>query len=29
VRDAGGELTAENRFGGGAVFRLVFPVASS
>jgi signal transduction histidine kinase len=29
VRDAGGELTAENRFGGGAVFRLAFPAASS
>ncbi|HEV8143636.1 MAG TPA: ATP-binding protein [Methylomirabilota bacterium] len=29
VRDAGGELTARNRSGGGAVFRLAFPVASS
>lgn len=29
VRDAGGELTAENRSGGGAVFRLAFPAASS
>jgi signal transduction histidine kinase len=27
VRDSGGELTAANRPGGGAVFRLVLPIA--
>ena len=28
VREAGGELTATNRPGGGAVFRLAFPAAA-
>ena len=28
MRDAGGELTAANRPGGGAVFRLAFPAAA-
>ena len=28
MRDAGGELTAANRPGGGAVFRVAFPAAA-